>query len=136
MTGIWALIDTVVVATVPGLAWRAAQGKIRRRKQSTLPAPLRELVDPASSVTLVQISTAFCAPCRQARSLLSDLAGETDGLRHVEFDVTRRPEIATSVGVLRTPTTLAVDPRGMELIRIGGVPKRDTLLAALRPHLP
>jgi hypothetical protein len=38
--------------------------------------------------------------------------------------------------VLTTPTTLAVNAKGEELMRVGGVPKRDTLLAALRPHLP
>jgi hypothetical protein len=38
--------------------------------------------------------------------------------------------------VLRTPTTLAVDGSGTELLRVGGVPKRDELLAALRSHLP
>jgi thiol-disulfide isomerase/thioredoxin len=138
--GVWALTGAVAVATVFGLVWRAAQGRIQQRKVterklSSLPGPLRELVDPASRVTLLQISTTFCTPCRHTRILLSDLAGKTEGLRHVDFDATEHPEIATSIGVLRTPTTLAVDAEGVELMRIGGVPKRDTLLAALRPHL-
>jgi hypothetical protein len=44
--------------------------------------------------------------------------------------------VATSLGVMRTPTTLAVDAHGVEIMRVGGVPKRETLLEALRPHLP
>jgi thiol-disulfide isomerase/thioredoxin len=129
------LVGTIAVATVLGLAWRRSQGRVRTAKMSSLPAELRKLVDPASSVTLLQISTTFCAPCRHTRVLLADLAGRTEGLTHVDFDVTDHPEIATSLGVRSTPTTLAVDREGVELMRVGGVPKRDALLDALRPHL-
>lgn len=136
MTGVWVLIGTLAAATVLGLAWRRSQGRVRTaRASSSLPPELRELVDPASRVTLLQISTTFCTPCRHTRILLADLAGRTEGLRHVDFDVTDHPEVAASLGVLSTPTTLAVDSNGVELLRVGGVPKRDTLLAALRPHL-
>lgn len=136
MTGVWVVIGTLAVASVLGLAWRWNQGRVRAARRSSLPAPLRELVDPGSPVTLLQISTTFCSPCRQTQAVLSELAGRVEGLHHVDFDVTSRPEIATSIGVLTTPTTLAVNAKGEELMRVGGVPKRDTLLAALRPHLP
>jgi thiol-disulfide isomerase/thioredoxin len=140
MTGVWVLIGTLALASMLGLAWRRSQGRVRSAKSSSqtssLPAELRELLDPSSPVTLLQISTTFCAPCRHTRVLLADLAGRTDGLRHVDFDVTDHPEVAQSLGVLSTPTTLAVDSAGVELMRVGGVPKRDTLLAALAPHLP
>jgi thiol-disulfide isomerase/thioredoxin len=135
MTSLLVLVGTLALAAVFGLLWRANQGRIRSAKRSTLPTELRELVDPASRVTLLQISTTFCAPCRHTRVLLADLAGQTEGLRHVDYDVTDHPEVATSIGVNRTPTTLAVDANGVEIMRVGGVPKRDTLLAALRPHL-
>jgi thiol-disulfide isomerase/thioredoxin len=97
---------------------------------------VRRLLDPTAAVTLVQISTTFCAPCRHARVLLADLAGKVDGLRHVELDVTDQPAVATELGVLRTPTTLALTANGTELLRVGGVPKGEPLLSALRPHLP
>ncbi|MCE7005410.1 thioredoxin family protein [Kibdelosporangium philippinense] len=134
-TGTWVLIGTLALASVAGLAWRRSQGRVRAGKMSSLPAELRKLVDPGSRVTLLQISTTFCAPCRHTRLLLSDLADKTEGLRHIDFDVTDHPEVATSLGVLTTPTTLAVDSQGVELMRVGGVPKRETLLDALRPHL-
>jgi hypothetical protein len=63
------------------------------------------------------------------------MAGSTPGLRHVEFDLTNDPDIARQLGVLRTPTTIAFDATGAELLRVGGVPRRDALLDALRPHL-
>jgi thiol-disulfide isomerase/thioredoxin len=140
LTGLWVLVGALVVAGA--LAWllQAREGRIKATGSGSasdgLPEPVRAVLAAAPSVTLVQVSTTFCAPCRHARAVLSRLADSTSGLRHVELDVTDRPEIATSLGVLRTPTTLVFTGDGTELLRVGGVPKRDTLLDALRPHLP
>lgn len=134
MTGALVLIGTLVLASALGLALRARTGRIRAAAGAGLPADVRRELAPAG-VTLVQLSTTFCAPCRQARALLSDLAARTDGLHHTELDLTDRPDLARELSVLRTPTTLAIDERGTELLRVGGVPRRDALLDALRPHL-
>ena len=138
MTGVWALVGALAVAGV--LVWllQAREGRI---KQTSAVAPAAGLPEPvqavlATGVTLVQVSTTFCAPCRHARTVLTRLADTTTGLTHVELDVTDRPEIATSLGVFRTPTTVAYTSDGTELLRVGGVPKSDTLIDALRPHLP
>ncbi|MET9264712.1 thioredoxin family protein [Amycolatopsis sp. NPDC004079] len=139
MTGVWVLLATLVVATAAGLVLRARNGRIRAAKPAAatraLPAPVAEALDPRSAVTLVQISTTFCTPCRHTRAILSSLAEKTDGLHHVDLDVTERPEVAQALSVLSTPTTLALDPEGRELLRVGGVPKGPELLEALRPHL-
>jgi thiol-disulfide isomerase/thioredoxin len=134
MTGALVVIGTLVLATVLGLALRARSGRVRDARAGDLPEAVRRALAPAG-VTLVQLSTTFCAPCRHTRVLLSDLAERTDGLHHAELDVTDRPDLARELSVLRTPTTLAVDERGTELLRVGGVPRRDALLEALRPHL-
>ncbi|WP_199444508.1 TlpA family protein disulfide reductase [Umezawaea beigongshangensis] len=140
MTGAWAVLGAVVVTVATGLLLRSREGRISTRRAGPpavpdLPEPVRTLLAPGAAVTLVQISTTFCAPCRHTRVLLSDLAGRTEGLRHAELDVTRTPEVAARLGVLRTPTTLALDPAGRELLRVSGVPERSALLDALRPHL-
>lgn len=159
--GPWVLGAALVVAVALGLLLRARDGRIATagstKREDTmsdnaapaaarLPAPVRQAIAPAGSaeadsvgaeaVTLVQLSTTFCAPCRHTRVLLADLAERTAGLRHVDLDITNQPEVATELGVLRTPTTLALDSRGVELLRFSGVPRRDALLDALRPHLP
>jgi thiol-disulfide isomerase/thioredoxin len=136
MVGVLVLVGTLVLATVAGLVLRARNGRVRSGATvaSGLPEDIRAVVAPGG-VTLVQLSTTFCAPCRQARVLLSDLAARTDGLHHAELDLTDRPDLARELSVLRTPTTLAVDGAGTEILRVGGVPKRDQLLTALRPHL-
>ncbi|WP_158884414.1 TlpA family protein disulfide reductase [Amycolatopsis anabasis] len=147
MAGLWVLLGTLVVGLVAGAVLRARNGRIRAAKtaepgeaaapeeRTALPAPVADALDPATPITLVQISTTFCAPCRHARAVLSQLADRTEGVRHVDLDVTQRPEVAQRLGVLRTPTTLALTPGGRELLRVSGVPKAPELLEALRPHL-
>lgn len=135
MTGVWALLGALAVAGAIGVLLKVREGRISRRDVSAdLPAPVRDLLAPG--VTLVQLSTTFCAPCRHAKVVLSDLADRTDGLSHAELDVTNLPDVAAQLGVMRTPTTLALTADGVEVLRVGGVPKRDSLLAALQPHLP
>ncbi|MFS8098183.1 thioredoxin family protein [Lentzea alba] len=134
MTGVWALLGALAVAGAIGVLLKVREGRISRRDDSLdLPAPVRDLLAPG--VTLVQLSTTFCAPCRHAKVILRDLADRTDGLSHAELDVTDLPDVAAQLGVMRTPTTLALTADGTEVLRVGGVPKRDTLLAALQPHL-
>ena len=136
MTGLWVLVAVLVAGTAAGLLLRARNGRVREAKPvRELPGPVADALDPASAVTLVQISTTFCAPCRHAKAVLAPLAERTDGLHHVELDVTNQPEVAQSLSVLRTPTTIALTPDGRELLRVGGVPKGPELLDALRPHL-
>lgn len=106
----------------------------------SLPPELRERAgvpdaDGAPRVTLLQLSTTFCQPCRHTRILLADLAGRTEGLRHVEVDLTHHPEWSTPLGVHETPTTLVLDAAGRELFRVSGVPRRGALAESLRPHL-
>ena len=135
MTGAWALLGAVAVAGAIGVLLKVREGRISHRAQPSadLPAPVRDLLAPG--VTLVQLSTTFCAPCRHAKVVLRDLADRVDGLTHAELDVTNLPEVASRLGVMRTPTTLALTADGTEVLRVGGVPKRDSLLEALRPHL-
>ncbi|ROP39628.1 thioredoxin family protein [Saccharothrix texasensis] len=137
MTGAWALLGAVAVVAAVAAVLRVRDGRVRAAKpRRDLPAPVRDLLDRDTPVTLVQLSTTFCANCRQTRAVLEDLAARTAGLRHVELDVTDLPDVAADLKVLRAPTTLALDASGAELLRFGGVPKPDRLVAALRPHLP
>jgi thiol-disulfide isomerase/thioredoxin len=134
---LWVLLATVVLVAAAGVTWRLRRGRIRARHAEPLPpAALAELPDlGADAVTLLQLSTAFCAPCRQARVVLGNVAQREPGVRHVEVDLTDRPELAGALRVRSTPTTLAVDSEGRELLRLVGVPDAGDLITALRPHL-
>lgn len=81
--------------------------------------------------TLLQFSSAFCAPCRVTRRVLEEVAGSVPGVAHLDVDAEHHLELVRRLGVLRTPTTLILDSEGRELGRAGGVPTRDAVLAVL-----
>jgi thiol-disulfide isomerase/thioredoxin len=81
--------------------------------------------------TLLQFSSAFCAPCRATRRTLADVAGSVPGVRHVEVDAEAHLDLVRALGILRTPTTLVLDRDGREVTRASGAPKPAQVLAAL-----
>ncbi len=81
--------------------------------------------------TLVQFSSAFCAPCRATRRILSDVAQVMPGAVHVEIDAEHHLELVRRLGVLRTPTTLVLDAAGAEVSRATGAPRKEQVLDAL-----
>ena len=81
--------------------------------------------------TLLQFSSAFCAPCRATRRVLGEVTELVPGVTHVELDAEQHLEAVRALRVLRTPTTLVLDPHGQEVSRAAGLPKRDQVLAAL-----
>ncbi len=81
--------------------------------------------------TLVQFSSAFCAPCRATRVLLADIASRTPGVVTIEIDAEERLELARRLNILRTPTVLVLDAEGRVTRRASGLPRRDQVMAAL-----
>ena len=84
-----------------------------------------------SRATLVQFSTAFCAPCRATRRILAEVAGMTDGVRHVEVDAESRLDLVRKLDVYRTPTTFVLGPDGHVSHRASGQPRKADVIAAL-----
>src|SRR5258708_29787386 len=80
--------------------------------------------------TLVQFSTAFCAPCRATRRILAEVAGMTDGVAHLEIDAESRLDLVRRLDIRRTPTVLLLDPDGRIAQRATGQPRQAELLAA------
>ncbi|MCP3420904.1 TlpA family protein disulfide reductase [Nocardioides pinisoli] len=81
--------------------------------------------------TLLQFSSAFCAPCRATRRVLGEVTGLVEGVTHVEIDAEHHLEATRTLGVLRTPTTIVLDASGVEVTRATGAPSRDQVLTAL-----
>lgn len=82
-------------------------------------------------VLLLQLSSPVCAPCRTTAGVLADLASDDPRVRHVEVDVADRVDVARALNVLSTPTTVAFDRDGAEMLRVSGVPRADELRNAL-----
>jgi len=81
--------------------------------------------------TLVQFSSAFCAPCRATRRTLSEVAAVVPGVEHLEVDAEHHLELVRRLGILRTPTTLVLDAAGREVNRAAGAPRKEQVLSAL-----
>jgi thiol-disulfide isomerase/thioredoxin len=81
--------------------------------------------------TLLQFSSAFCAPCRVTRRTLEEVARIVPGVAHIEVDAEDNLDLVRRVGILRTPTTIVLDGRGREVSRAAGAPTKQAVIAGL-----
>jgi Thioredoxin len=81
--------------------------------------------------TLVQFSTQVCAYCGPTRELLTEVAGERDGVEFIEVDAAERMDLTRRLHVLATPTVLVLDPAGAIASRASGPVRRADLEAAM-----
>ena len=94
-------------------------------------APAADDAELGERATLLQFSSAFCAPCRATRRVLAEVADSVEGVRHVEVDAESHLQLVRELGILKTPTTLVLDARGREAFRAAGQPTRAAVLQAL-----
>ncbi|CAO5230482.1 thioredoxin family protein [Frankia sp. AgKG'84/4] len=155
MTGVWVLLGVVLLSVAVGVVLRLRDGRFRpaRHHQSAR----EDAVDATAAIpygsgpdgglgaevaevgaalgeraTLLQFSTAFCAPCRTTRRVLAGVAEMVPGVRHVEVDAEAHLELVRRLGVRRTPTVLILDADGREVRRASGAPPtRDAVFATL-----
>jgi thiol-disulfide isomerase/thioredoxin len=81
--------------------------------------------------TLLQFSTAFCAPCRATRRVLAEVAAMVPGVAHVEIDAEAHLALVRALEIESTPTTLVLDADGRVVRRAAGVPRKADVIAAL-----
>jgi thiol-disulfide isomerase/thioredoxin len=144
--GLIALAAALVVATVLGVAQRRRAGRFRPGSPGTPAAPARAETAALTKATLteadlgaglgrqatlVQFSTAFCAPCRPTRQILAQVAGMVDGVTHVEIDAAARLDLVRRLRINSTPTILVLDPDGAIVKRAVGLPRKADVIAAL-----
>ena len=115
----------VAVTTLAGLVLRLRQGRARAVDSEEVVDPRRLGADAlGDEVTLLQFSTEMCSRCPGVHRMLSEVAAAHPGVRHLDVDLTHRPDIAQHFRVLQTPTTLVLDRRGAIRTRFGGTPGR------------
>ena len=141
-TGQVILVAAVVIAVAFGLLRLLTDGRFRgTHKVKGGPATDEHPVsvlhgadiehELGERATLLQFSSAFCAPCRATRRILTDVAGLVDGVEHVEIDAEHHLELVRRLGIMRTPTTLVLDEHGREVTRAQGAPTKEQVLTAL-----
>lgn len=159
--GLIACLAALAVAAGIGAAWRRGSGRMRRPRsaargaaagpagagpagagQPGQPGPLAAATGSrvtsadigrplGTRATLLQFSSAFCAPCRATRRILAEVAEMTDGVAHIEIDAESRLDLVRRLGVLRTPTVFVLGPDGDIARRASGLPRKPDVIAAL-----
>ena len=86
--------------------------------------------------TLVQFTSAFCAPCRATRRILGEVAQMIPGVKHVDLDVEQHLDLARELNISRTPTVLVLDADGAIVRRASGQPRKADVIAALGDAMP
>ncbi|GAA0941179.1 thioredoxin family protein [Kribbella koreensis] len=81
--------------------------------------------------TMLQFSSAFCAPCRATRRTLVEVEAMVPGVKHVELDAESHLELVRRLDIMRTPTVLVLDATGAIVTRASGQPRKADVIAAL-----
>jgi thiol-disulfide isomerase/thioredoxin len=137
--GLIALVVALVAASGLGLVMRRRSSGIMKPVASPGPELLTEddLGGPLGrQATLVQFSTAFCAPCRPTRQILAQVADMVDGVSHVEVDAAARLDLVRRLRISSTPTVLVLDRQGAIVKRASGLPRKADVIAALGGTVP
>jgi thiol-disulfide isomerase/thioredoxin len=135
VTGLIVLVVVLAVTAAYGMIWQKRNGQMRATRS---PAGQGEALTEAEigtplggRATLVQFSSAFCAPCRATRVVLADVASTVDGVAHVEIDAESHLDLVNRLDIRRTPTVLVLGPDGHIARRASGLPRKADVLAAL-----
>ncbi|MEV2189543.1 thioredoxin family protein [Streptomyces phaeochromogenes] len=133
MAGIVVCVVVLVAASAFGVLNRRRSGRVRVRGRDggkrLGAAELGE--DLGERATLVQFSSAFCAPCRATRRVLGEVAGLVPGVAHVEIDAEDHLDLVRELDILKTPTVLVLDVDGRVVRRATGQPRKADVIAAL-----
>ncbi|MEU3183766.1 thioredoxin family protein [Streptomyces sp. NPDC006923] len=132
-TGVVVCAAVLAAAGVFGLLRRRVDGRLKvRRDDGERRLGVAELgAELGERATLVQFSSAFCAPCRATRRTLAEVADMVEGVSHVELDAEQRLELVRELGILKTPTVLVLDAAGRVVRRAAGQPRKVDVIAAL-----
>ncbi|MFE6097205.1 thioredoxin family protein [Streptomyces massasporeus] len=133
MTGLVVCVVVLAAASAYGVLQRRRSGRVRVRGRdegkrlgaADLGAELGE------RATLVQFSSAFCAPCRATRRVLGEVAAVVPGVTHVEIDAEAHLDLVRRLDILKTPTVLVLDADGRVVRRATGQPRKADVIAAL-----
>ncbi|MBB6078713.1 thiol-disulfide isomerase/thioredoxin [Streptomyces paradoxus] len=133
MTGLVVCVVVLAAASAYGVLQRRRSGRVRvRGRDDGKRLDAAELgAELGERATLVQFSSAFCAPCRATRRVLGEVAGVVPGVAHVEIDAEAHLDLVRRLDILKTPTVLVLDADGRVVRRATGQPRKADVIAAL-----
>jgi thiol-disulfide isomerase/thioredoxin len=126
-------VVVLAAASAYGVLQRRRSGRVRvRGRDDGKRLDAAELgAELGERATLVQFSSAFCAPCRATRRVLGEVAAVVPGVTHVEIDAEAHLDLVRRLDILKTPTVLVLDADGHVVRRATGQPRKADVIAAL-----
>ncbi|MGW5615015.1 thioredoxin family protein [Streptomyces sp. NPDC003877] len=133
MTGVVVCVAVLAAASAYGVLHKRRSGRVRvRGRDEDKRLGAAELgAELGERATLVQFSSAFCAPCRATRRVLGEVAALVPGVTHVEIDAEAHLDLVRRLDILKTPTVLVLDADGRVVRRAVGQPRKADVIAAL-----
>ncbi len=125
------LIAILIAASAFGLYRRWNEGRAKVDNRHVIVTEKQIGASIGEKATLLQFSSAFCAPCRTTKVVLAKTASIIEGVNHIEIDAESHLELVRELEISRTPTTLILDKNGMVRNRAVGVPRQDELISVL-----
>jgi thiol-disulfide isomerase/thioredoxin len=131
------LLGTLAASAAFGVLWSRRDGRTRavpdsdEARLSARDLAALGIEATGTRATLVQFSSAFCAPCRATRRVLGEVAGMVDGVTYAEVDAESNLDAMRRFHVLRTPTVLVLDRDNRVVVRASGQPRKADVLAAV-----
>ena len=137
MSGIGAAVLVAALVLTALVAWwlRARDGALRPAVAADTVSRLDPVFDGlgvragTADLTVVQFSTAFCAPCRTTKARLEQLQTTRPGLAVVHVDAESHLDEVRALDVRRTPTLFYLDRAGAVIGRSSGAPRPEELTA-------
>lgn len=138
MSGIVILAAIAALLAAFGVWRHLADGRMRSSARADVPrlSPAEVGGELGDKATLVQFTSAFCAPCRATRRILGEVADMVPGVKHVDLDVEHHLDLARELNISRTPTVLVLDADGAIVRRASGQPRKADVIAALGDAMP
>ncbi len=147
MTGLIAVLVVLAAATAFGLWRKRSNGRFKQTHITSdsstdngpeFPALTADQLGEAlgQRATLVEFTSAFCAPCRATRRVLDRVAADVAGVAVIEVDAETELDLTRELGILRTPTVLILDSVGTIHHRAAGEPRYADVVAALGAVIP
>lgn len=137
MSGLWVLLAVAALLALFGV-WKHLRDGRMRAHRADLPRLHAERIGRplGEKATLVQFTSAFCAPCRATRRILTEVTEMVPGVTHVDLDVDEHLDLARELDIQRTPTVLVLDAQGAVVRRASGQPRKADVIAALGEAIP
>nr|WP_243845460.1 thioredoxin family protein [Microbacterium halimionae] len=114
------LAALVLVAASVGIITRHRSSRKRRVIVADITPAEVDLTVLGEVATVVQLSTEFCSRCPGVRRALTKTFEGYGDVVYTDVDLTHRPQLASQLRVLQTPTVLVVDAHGRVAARYAG----------------